>query len=524
MDKIKPGLEWLFKNRFWVTCTLVSVISLVTWYLAWSAIEKERDSRASKLNQKKSSIANVLSSDVATGDGEETIKVHPNAGTTKGMEDRISSAAEGALEAWKERYEKQRDLMQYSGVLPRHIRDPLANHEPMEKPLEKELLDETQRDTFREEIPKHMPNLAAKIQSSWNFDANGNEVAEGQAEEDDGKGKGRRGGGGGGSGAADDGQPSLAVAKDLVIWDKKNQELWNVKTTRFAGFFGNTDAQNRPTSQQMLALSQDLWILGGIFDVIAKVNEGFTANDLAPIERVDHVLVGADAINDKLGTTAEFSYQPPTTTESGGGKKKGKRLVTKRERRKQRAQNLQRRAEKRTASFDPAASQSPFHGRYVDREFSQLNESEITEVITSKTLSPQSYLAVAKRVPVRIAVKMDERRINEFLAAAANSPFAFEIRQVRVNKHDPSEVKELKPEGGGSAKKDDRGELGIGGGTAADGRSRNSGRDGGDEGFRGEIRTNFDVKVEFVGIVKIYNPVDRALFFPEEQSGAANQN
>ena len=32
---------------------------------------------------------------------------------------------------------------------------------------------------------------------------------------------------------------------------------------------------------------------------------------------------------------------------------------------------------------------------------------------------------------------MDERRIADFMAACANSPFAFEIQQVRWNKHQP---------------------------------------------------------------------------------------
>jgi len=34
--------------------------------------------------------------------------------------------------------------------------------------------------------------------------------------------------------------------------------------------------------------------------------------------------------------------------------------------------------------------------------------------------------------------------------------------------------------------------------------------------FLPHTRTNFDVKIEFIGIVKVYNPVNRSLFFPEE--------
>ncbi len=509
MDKIRALMQWLFRNRFWVTCLLVSVASLVTWYMAWNTIKKQRDDAASKLQQKKSSIENVISSEVNTGLEEETLRVHPNDITAKGMEARVKKAAEGALAAWKTRYERQKDLLAYAGVLPQHIRDPLANHEPMEKPLEKELLDDTQRDTFREEIPKHMPDMAARIQSTWRFDALGNKISDADLEADRND-KAKQGG-------------ATAIVNDLVIWDEQNQDLWNSKTTEFRGFNGNSDDQNRPTSQQMLALSQDLWILRGIFDAVAEVNKGFTANDLAPIERIDHVLVGAEAVNDDLGTLTDYSYQPPTTESIGGNKKKGG-LTSKRQQTRESSKRKRSQASTKASTFDPSASQSPFHGRYVDRGYTRLNEKQITDAITSGQLTEQSYLAVAKRVPVRIAVKMDERRINDFLASLANSPFAFEIRQVRINKHLPGEGVDRKADNS-AGKKKEKGGVGLAGGSGGgsgqvDGGPPSGGGKkgkGGDDGrFRSETRTNFDIKIEFIGIVKLYNPVDESLFFPKE--------
>lgn len=540
MDKIRPALQWLVRNRFWVTCGVVAIATLVTWYLASAAIEQQREKAASQLKGKKSSIENVLNSNVPTGVGEETLKVHPNDGTAKGMQERIDAAAEAALAAWETRYNKQKDLMQYAGVLPKHIRDPLANHEPMEKPVEGTLLDDQQRATFKEEIPKHMPTLASKIKTTWKFNPDGTETSEAdQAKSRIGGNQKDRPGGGGGQGKAD--SSPISTADDLVIWSKKNQTLWNTKVTTFTGFHGNTDDQNRPSNSQILALSQDLWILSGIFDVIAKVNEGFTANDLAPIERLDHVLVGPQAITPELGSLTEFSYKAPSANEDGTtSKKKGPGSAADRKKAKRDAKRAaidarrkNKKAAKRAKSFEKDASKSPFHGRYVDRDFSQLNASEITDVITSDALTEQSYLAVAKRVPVRIAVKMDERRINDFLAAAANSPFAFEIRQVRVNKHDPSEVPELAADANAGKGGSDRsgGPLlgGGGGGGLADGGPPSGGGGGGDDAADGPFlphtRTNFDVKIEFIGIVKVYNPVNRSLFFPEEsQIAGAPEN
>ena len=134
-------------------------------------------------------------------------------------------------------------------------------------------------------------------------------------------------------------------------------------------------------------------------------------------------------------------------------------------------------------------------------------ESEkILQVINAKSLGevPQEELelVIAKRVPFRVAVKMDERRIADFMAACANSPFAFEINQVRINKHDPNG--EEIPIGGVSGS-DGIGSSDLSAGAAGSGIGGGPG--GGGTSQAVEIRTNFDVNVEFYGIVKIYNPV-----------------
>ncbi|MGI9518175.1 MAG: hypothetical protein ACR2NP_14060, partial [Pirellulaceae bacterium] len=85
MDKIKPILEGMYRHRFWITCGIVAVASVVTWYMAWSAINLERESRVSKLNGKKTSIEGVINSGVDVGDGE-IVLVHPNQVTQEAMD------------------------------------------------------------------------------------------------------------------------------------------------------------------------------------------------------------------------------------------------------------------------------------------------------------------------------------------------------------------------------------------------------------------------------------------------------
>ena len=123
-------------------------------------------------------------------------------------------------------------------------------------------------------------------------------------------------------------------------------------------------------------------------------------------------------------------------------------------------------------------------------------------------------LIVSKRVPFRLAMKMDERRINSFLALCANSPFEFEVLQLRINRAEL--VVPIKARGGKTENK-----------SAADVDGMASGMGGMSEmmsgGFSGmpgmeaqklkalvptevETRLSYDVDVEFYGVVKIYNP------------------
>jgi hypothetical protein len=510
MDQLKTIAVWLMRHRFWVTCVVVALASLLTWFAAWRAIDARRAEQERKIATSNESIRKVLDTTIETGTEAGKVKAHPNETTQAAMEGLIGQGADAALAAWSIRFAQQEPVLKFAEEIPNEeIRKRLEAHVPMEMPLESELMDKQMRSTFRDFITERMPALAKEtIGATWLFDEKGQPS----------------------DGAATNGRGAVATVEtkpeDLVYWGKANQELWNSKVTEWTGYDGNTDADNVPTSEQMLAIQQDLWILEAMLNVIAKVNEGYVANDLAPIERLDHILVGKDAMAVPIKDLSKVEYkadarvaQAPTTK------------PTKAPRGSRREQANQVAGPK--VAFNDKESTSPFHGRYVDRDFKRLSINEIVQILKSDQLTDRSYLAVAKRVPVRIGVKMDERRINDFLAAAANSPFTFEVRQIRINAHEPNggvQREETTRGGkGGSTKRPEDLERGGGAGKGGGGGMEStdpgggSGSGGGksgdpkEEAFEAELRRNFDVKVEFIGIVKIYNPPDRSLFFPEEE-------
>ncbi len=103
----------------------------------------------------------------------------------------------------------------------------------------------------------------------------------------------------------------------------------------------------------------------------------------------------------------------------------------------------------------------------------------------------EASAAVAKRIPVRIRLKIDQRDVYKFLVECANSPLTFEVRQLRFNPQGVS--------------------LGANGGGFSGG-----GREEMANSFTNRNASvkqlpdyeSFDRMIEIFGIVYIFNPVD----------------
>jgi len=284
-----------------------------------------------------------------------------------------------------------------------------------------------------------------------------------------------------------------------VIWSSTNQLLWQTKMTSFKGRDDHQSPTNTPTPLQCYMLQQDLWLLEALFRIIREVNGDADANDISTIKRLDHVVFGRD-VGGKLGELTPFDERlgavvveedEPQTGRGGGI-----------DRFRNRDDSYGEEIDEGVA--DGPALVSPVEGRYVDSNFEPLEAEKVKTILSSDVLPEEELeLIVSKRVPVRIAVRMKETEIVNFMAACANSPFAFEIQQVRWNKHLPGE--EI-PIGGGGLATGARGGMPTGFGQFGQGRI--SSQQGPVlKSTPVEIRTNYDVNVEFYGIVKIYNPV-----------------
>ena len=495
MDKIAPAIAWLKKNSFWLASAFLALGMAGGWYVATGAVSSETAKNESAVKQQINAARSIRS--VTATDVDETITAHPNQYTEAGMKKEMSRQVDDIVKAWEVRHKAQASILKWPTEIigsTEFVRvfgrfDPPETFPDNFKGLGMEQF----LTLYRNNIPKQMDKICEMVRTNWTYNQ---EMLEEQKLLNP----------GGRSSSRSRTSSSVRLTdEDLigvaVIWEQANQDLWYQKLTEFRNFDDHNLPTPDPTPLQVYMLQQDLWLLEAMFGIIRQINGDVDANDLATIKRIDHVAFGREA-------RTQLGVLTPVDTRLAGG---GDDVVP----------AFAGGATAAASDFDQSESTSPFHGRYVDQDFKPYSAEEVKGVITGTTLPDSNIeLIVSKRVPVRIALSMDERKIADFLAACANSPFAFEIHQVRINRHVAGEGIELN---GGAERQDGlagggRGgyEEDFGGGYEDEGYGDEGGGRG---GFGGgveeldlvstpvEVRTNYDVNVEFYGIVKIYNPV-----------------
>jgi len=539
MDQLAPAIAWVKKNIFWLVCGTLSVAMVVSWFLITNGINGERTKQEAQLKKSvstakgiKTVTANALPKNGAVEtEEEEVIAAHPNETSRQGMQDELSATIDSIVAAWTIRKQAQDSILVWPKCIPS---DEFIEHfsqfnPPETMPDELNSAAGTQMEQmltlYKQKIPEQLAYLCGDdvLRAYWKYDPKYLEDTAPTEDEDGGDPTGGgfgRGGFGAGAGGAGTGAPTLnSPAIDMnqfaVRWSDKNQDLWNDKLTTFNGYDGNQF--DYPSPLQCYMLQQDLWLLEAMFRIIREVNGDSNANDLSIIKNIDHVAFGRE-VGGKLGELTPADPRLGDKTSSGmfGGTSNegfpGSFGGDGGEEEYDEEGNFEPDGDFFSRSMpsgggtdagDGFTSSVPYDRRYVDVNFEPLPADVVKGVITGQELPETNLeLIVAKRVPVRIALKMDERKIADFMAACANSPFAFEIQQVRWNRHTPGGDDILLNGGSGGA------------GAATEKRS-GMGQNLGMDGFNPttlevvpvETRTNYDVNVEFFGIVKIYNPV-----------------
>ena len=456
MDQLKVIWANIVKYHFWVLTPLVFLASLGAFYVSRSSLDEKVKTRISKL-ESDFRIVSTLTVEASK---------HPNTSSDKKMDEMLSNVTMNVKDAWSKQYERQKPIFTWSSNV---IRSPeilakLASYQPIEQfldyPLKEEPLQVTYRVQYKFYIKNAFPELAKIIGSRWTAEIGGASAAS------SGTGDSSEGSSGeGSSGEASTVASSGTGPAPLVNWDSGSQSALQASIVPWYSL-------PAPSTLDICYTQEDIWILEGILRVIAATNGKARENFQAPIKEVEWIKIGKSAGSD-------VSLMPTGGGEDASGDFSGGGFTA------------------------PVVSPDPADNRYVDSNYKPVPATKLRTAM--KSSNPEdAFFAVAKRVPIRFRVRMDQAKHAKLLAECGNGDLIIEVKQVRINAENG---------GGGIVVGGGMGGMGMGDQGGGDGGGDGGSDGGGGMGGFGASQSSSqaskpDPPIEIYGIVYLFNPVD----------------
>ncbi len=473
MDQLKPILAKLQKYHFWILMSIVLIASLVVFFMSSSQLKTTIEQRVSAISSNYGSVATV-SAKAGT---------HPNEASHAEMKKIIAEHVADVQVAWSLQYERQKNILKWPrNVTSKNALQILDSKRPIETTINNPLPDSedpltrNERENYRDYIKTVFPQIVKVAGATWTADPLG--------------------------GKAD--TTVVDTSSPLVIWESASQKTIRDQIVPWY------NPSVPPSTLEILYSQEDLWILEGLMNIIATVNEGALENFQAPIKKIEWIRIGRPA-NNAAGEVESIAGPAPAAGGAGGfdvysqgspGPAPG--------------------GGDRAVSSTTVSANDPADQRYLKPDFESISSSEL--IAKMKSDSPQdAFYAVAKRVPIQMRLKMDQRRVADLIAQCGNNDLIVEVKQVRIGTTESAERTIQKVSAGGGA-----GAYGGAGGSpygagygAADDSAGYGGSGGGyggtgggygDEtvGVKKAVEKPIDLDVEIYGVVLLYNPVDIA--------------
>jgi hypothetical protein len=492
MDQLKEQLVKIKPFAFWIACSVILLGSLGTWYMATGKLSAEHTTNLGKIKSAFSGLQAIT----------PKLAKHPNPGTNAEMTKMTMAYGEEVARGWALQYERQESVLVWPASFDQDFHDAVKDLRPIEKvPVKADIkltIPDRFRTRYRDFIEDELPKLAQTIGGRWY--ANRDATAETFNQPPPG-------------GLGPDGRPAVEVDRSMVLWAPENQK------ELLATHFGFTARANDPSTLDVLYAQEDLWVLQNLMEIIKRTNEGYEGRHDAAVKQIEYVRIGRAALGQSgavmtvgMGTGApgEGGFTPPP---GAGPGMEGMAPPPG-------TQGVQPVAgapfnPMTDALFEPA---DPGNWRYVDKANTplagfQLRQAIAPPVAGAAPLTPNpetALLTVAKRMPVRIRLEIDQRRLNKLLTEFGNAALPVEVRQLRINRTaaaagNPGSF--FAALGGGGP--------GPGGGGMEGGYAPRYG-EGGLPNGAGNLTRDATVdsnliKLELYGIVYLYNPVNRTV-------------
>ncbi len=552
MDQVKQVMAQLVKHQFWIITGLATIMGVVGYYMTSSTLNKLYTEQSNTLNARFQDVSSVASA----------LSTHPNDHSKAKMGVIIDKMAGDVQQAWELQYKRQEKFFVWpESALPnKRLLDKLKKYFPPETtltfPEEPKSITASEKKIYADYFAEQMPRIVKIIGVNWvgvpakttaaaggmmGMSGGGGMMKGGSSDggsssdmgygESGSGGYGGYGGGGGGypgmngmnSMLGPNGQP---LPKDLVIWPKSSQDELINSLRLWRG--------DQPTVYEIVYTQENMWILEGIMNIIAKTNEGAIENFQTTIKQIEFIRIGKPAVGragfiDPAvgGVGGGYGSMSGAMSEGDGGE--GAVGLDTEDGGSGGGYSVEGSDGGGSEGGEGAAAvvADPANGRYVDATFAPITGEDLRTKMKSEG-PDDAYFAVAKRVPVRLRFRMDQRKLPLFLANCGDADLMLEIRQVRIGNTKPAPTSGSMRSGpmgmggmmgGGMGGSSSEGYGDGGMGSASEGYGDSMGMMGMGKGSGGmmgggglmgrpDVKPVWEMPIEVYGVVYLYNPVD----------------
>lgn len=459
MDQLKTQLAVAIKYGFWIGSAFVLLTSLGVWYWTTSKLATESAAQTSKI---KSAISTVRSI-------ESEVFKHPNEQSHEQMNALIAERQDQVLQSWKTLYDRQRNILTWPDNLTANFVDEFVDLIPIEVYVpyptpETEEKEETLLRIYQRYIKGVLPDIAKIARTEWtaefettgavagfNTDIGGNTMMPGTPFD-------------------------ITGAKDgpLVKWSKASQSSILSDLFPWRG--------NMPSTLEVYYSQENIWILKQLLQIVDAVN----GEARQPYQAKIHEIVG-------LGIGKSVKFTSGAITKPGENAAGGMGMIMDEDMGFEDMIDFGM----DSGMMGMGEATDPADNRYVNELLEPIAGEALRTALTSNSPSDVA-LAVAKRVPVMMSLKMDQRAVSELLAACGSAPLMVEVKQVRIL---PASESAGVAYGGNMGFGDD-----LDGGFGSD----MGGNFGAATSTEPAKEFPLDMNVEVYGLIYIYNPPDPA--------------
>ena len=427
MDQVKAFARAAAKHVFWIGCGLIFAGSVATWYLARKSLHDERTKNETDIKAKFTAVK-----------GLQGKTDPPNAKSHEEMDKLLNNTLKLVLDAWTKQYSYQEAIL----VWPRDLRDDFVLAVRPLKPIEAKVdfptppnqeLQVDFRRRYAGYVGNLLPRLADVVGTSWQVSRNAGAGMSGMM-------------GGAGMLTPEEAQKLAQAKPPLVIWDPQDQARLVAMH-----FDWSNQPDSSPTTLQVLYAQEDLWVLTALMHIIRQTNGQIESRHEAVVKNIETILIGRHAppragqvtrlsggamgSGGMMGGMGDMSGYMPSSGSEGAAGMPGAASSGSMMPMPGGASDMTTPGGDMPGMMPgmARASADPGEGRYVDNQYQALKAETLRSALRSPT-PDDAFLVVAKRMPVRMRLVVDVRKLPRLLAQFGNSMLPVEVRQVRINR------------------------------------------------------------------------------------------